>query len=78
MHFADPAVDRLLQQAQAEPDPHTRLQDYCQIERSLADQRPMLYLVYFSDTYAYSSHLQGLILNPNDTLTWSVINWQVE
>jgi peptide/nickel transport system substrate-binding protein len=78
MHFADPTVDRLLQQAQAEPDPHARLQFYCQIERSLADQRPMLYLVYFSDSYAYSSHLQGLILNPNDSLTWNVINWQVE
>jgi peptide/nickel transport system substrate-binding protein len=78
MHFADPAVDRLLLQAQAESDPHIRRQIYCQIERSLADQRPMLYLVYFSDTYAYSSHLQGLILNPNDTLTWNVINWQVE
>jgi hypothetical protein len=37
----------------------------------------MLYLVYFSDVHAFSSQLQGLVINPNDTLTWDVINWQL-
>jgi peptide/nickel transport system substrate-binding protein len=77
MRFTNPEVDRLLQQAQAQPDPMVRRQTFCQIQRVLADERPMLYLVYFSDTYAFSSQLQGLVINPNDALTWDVINWQV-
>jgi peptide/nickel transport system substrate-binding protein len=78
MRFTNAEVDRLLQEAQALVDPQVRRQVYCQIERILADERPMLYLVYFSDTHAFSSQLQGLILNPNDAITWNVINWQVE
>jgi hypothetical protein len=23
------------------------------------------------------SQLQGLVINPNDTLTWDVVNWQL-
>ena len=37
----------------------------------------MLYLIYFSDTYAFSPQLQGETLNPNDALTWDVVNWQL-
>jgi peptide/nickel transport system substrate-binding protein len=77
MRFANDEVDRLLQQALAQPDPLERRQTFCQIQRILAEERPMLYLVYFSDTYAFSSQLQGLVVNPNDALTWDVINWQL-
>jgi ABC-type transport system substrate-binding protein len=67
-----------LLEAQGQPDPQKRLDIFCQMERILADERPMLYLVTFSDTHAFSSHLQGLIVNPHDAITWNVINWQVE
>ena len=77
MRFENAEVDRLLQHAQTQPDPPARLQTFCQIQDILSEQRPMLYLVYFSDTHAYSSQLQGLVINPNDTLTWNVINWQL-
>jgi peptide/nickel transport system substrate-binding protein len=77
MRFANAEIDRLLQQALTQPDPLARRQTFCQIQRILADERPMLYLVYFSDTYAFSSQLQGLVINPNDALTWDVINWQL-
>lgn len=77
MRFDNPEVDRLLQQAHAQHDPLARRQTFCQIERILADERPMLYLVYFSDAHAISSELQGLVVNPNDALTWDVINWQL-
>lgn len=77
MRFDNPEVDRLLQQAHTQHDPLTRRQTFCQIERILADERPMLYLVYFSDAHAISSELQGLVVNPNDALTWDVINWQL-
>jgi peptide/nickel transport system substrate-binding protein len=77
MRFANAEVDRLLQQVHAQPDPLARRQVFCQIGRILADERPMLYLVYFSDTYAFSTQLKGLVLNPNDALTWDVINWQL-
>jgi peptide/nickel transport system substrate-binding protein len=77
MHFANPEVDRLLQQSLTQFDPAARRQTFCQMQRILADERPMLYLVYFSDTYAFSSQLQGQTLNPNDALTWDVINWQL-
>jgi peptide/nickel transport system substrate-binding protein len=77
MRFSSPEIDRLLQQAQTQHDPSARRQTFCQIQRILADERPMLYLVYFSDTYAFSTELQGLVINPNDTLTWDVFNWQL-
>ena len=77
MRFANPEVDRLLQQSLTQLDPATRRQTFCQMQRILADERPMLYLVYFSDTYAFSSQLQGQTLNPNDALTWDVVNWQL-
>ncbi len=77
MRFANAKVDRLLQQALAQPDPATRRQTFCQIGRILADERPTLYLVYFSNTYGLSPRLQGLVVNPNDALTWDVFNWQL-
>jgi hypothetical protein len=77
MRFANAEVDRLLQGAHTQPDPLLRRQTLCQIGRILAEERPMLYLIYFSNTHAFSSQLQGLIINPNDALTWDVINWQL-
>jgi peptide/nickel transport system substrate-binding protein len=77
MRFNNPEVDRLLQQAHTQPEPSARLQTLCQIQSILSNERPMLYLVYFSETHAFSSQLQGLVVNPNDTLTWDVINWQL-
>jgi peptide/nickel transport system substrate-binding protein len=77
MRFENAEVDRLLQQAHSQPEPAARLQTLCQIQDILSGERPMLYLVYFSDTHAFSSQLQGLVTNPNDTLTWDVVNWQL-
>jgi ABC-type transport system substrate-binding protein len=77
MRFTNPEVDRLLQQAHTQLEPSARLQTFCQIQDILSDERPMLYLVYFSDTHAFLSQLQGLVINPNDTLTWDVVNWQL-
>ena len=62
MRFDNPEVDRLLQQAHTQHDPLTRRQTFCQIERILADERPMLYLVYFSVAHAISSELQGIVV----------------
>jgi len=77
MRFSNAGVDRLLQQAHTQHEPAARLQTFCLVQDILADERPMLYLVYFSDVHAFSSQLQGLVINPNDTLTWDVINWQL-
>ena len=77
MRFSNQQVDRLLLQAQAQPDPLERRQTLCQLQPILADERPMLYLVSFPDSHAFSSRLQGLVFNPNDSLTWDVVNWQL-
>jgi peptide/nickel transport system substrate-binding protein len=77
MRFANAEVDRLLQQAHLQPDPLVRRQTFCQMERILTQERPVLYLVYFSDAHAFASRLQGLVFNPNDALTWDVVNWQL-
>jgi peptide/nickel transport system substrate-binding protein len=77
MRFASAEVDRLLQQAHSQPDPLARRQLFCQMQRILSNERPMLYLVYFSDMYGLSTELQGVLFNPNDTLTWDVINWHL-
>jgi peptide/nickel transport system substrate-binding protein len=78
MRFANAEVDRLLEQAHFQPDPLVRRQAFCQMERILAHERPVLYLVYFSDAHAFASRLQGMVFNPNDALTWDVVNWQLE
>ncbi|GAB4529832.1 MAG: peptide ABC transporter substrate-binding protein [Anaerolineae bacterium] len=77
MRFTNARLDQLVQQAHTQLDPQARLQIFCQIQELLAEERPMLYLVYFSDRHAFSSQLQGVVINPNDTLTWDVINWQL-
>jgi peptide/nickel transport system substrate-binding protein len=77
MRFSNAGVDRLLQQAHTQHEPAVRLETFCLVQDLLAGERPMLYLVYFSDVHAFSSQLQGLVINPNDTLTWDVINWQL-
>ena len=78
MRFSDPDVDRMLQQALTQIEPRERRATFCQIGRILAEQRPMLYLVYFTDTHALSPRLQNLVINPNDTFTWDAFNWDVQ
>jgi peptide/nickel transport system substrate-binding protein len=77
MRFADPEVDRLLSQALTQIDPRERRNTFCQIGRLLAERRPVLYLVYFTETHAVSSKMQNLVVNPNDALTWDALNWRV-
>jgi ABC-type transport system substrate-binding protein len=77
MRFSDSEVDRLLQQALAQVDPRERRTTLCQIGRILADKRPMLYLVYFTETHALSPRVQNALANPNDTLTWDAFNWRI-
>jgi peptide/nickel transport system substrate-binding protein len=78
MRFVNPQVDQLLQQALTQVDPLERRPTLCQVAGILAEQRPMLYLIYFSETYAFSPHLQGVVVNPHDAITWDAFNWQVE
>jgi len=76
MRFANPEVDRLLLQSLTQVDPSQRRTTFCQIGRLLAEQRPMLYLVYFTETHAVSPKVQNMVVNPNDAFTWDVLNWQ--
>ena len=78
MRFAHPEVDSLLQHALTQVDPLDRRVSLCQIGGILGEQRPMLYLVYFTETHAFSPRLQGMVINPNDALTWDAFNWQIE
>jgi peptide/nickel transport system substrate-binding protein len=77
MRFGNMEVDQLLQQALTQIDPRDRRITLCQIGRILAEQRPMLYLVYFTETHALSPLIQNALVNPNDTLTWDAFNWQI-
>jgi peptide/nickel transport system substrate-binding protein len=77
MRFADPEVDRLLLQALTQVDPRERRNTFCQVGRLLAERRPVLYLVYFTETHAISSKVQNVVINPNDVLTWDALNWRV-
>ena len=78
MRFANPEVDRLLQQSLTQIDPVDRLLSLCEVRNVLAEERPMLYLVYFDETHGFSPDLEGVVINPNDTLTWDAFNWQVK
>jgi peptide/nickel transport system substrate-binding protein len=78
MRFANPEVDRLLQLSLTQLDPVDRLPTLCQVGDVLAAERPMLYLVYFEETHGFSPELEGVVINPNDTVTWDAFNWQIE
>jgi peptide/nickel transport system substrate-binding protein len=77
MRYSDPEVDRLLQHALTQIDPRERHGTLCQVGRILAEQRPMLYLAYFTETHALSPRVQNAVINPNDALTWDAFNWQI-
>ena len=78
MRFVNPEVDQLLQHALTQVDPLERRGTLCRIGQVLSEQRPMLYLLYFTETHAFSPRLQGLIVNPHDAVTWDAFNWRVD
>ncbi len=78
MRFANAEVDRLLQLALTQLNPGERLSSLCQVGQVLSEENPMSYLVYFTETNAFSPALQGVVVNPNDTITWDAYNWSVE
>ncbi len=61
--FKDAAVDQLLDQARVTADPAKRLQLYTQLQRSIAERVPFLFLAY-ADLYAVTrTRVNGFVLS---------------
>jgi peptide/nickel transport system substrate-binding protein len=63
--LADPAVDKLVQDAGATNDPAQRKDLYNQLIRKVADIRPNLYLYHGVRFLGTSTKVQGVVYNPD-------------
>lgn len=64
-HYSNPEVDRLLNQARAEPDLDKRREVYLQVQRILNDDLPYIHLWYFDNVVVHDRRLEGLKIYPS-------------
>lgn len=62
--FSDRGLDRLLEEARAEPDPVEREELYVDVEQRALELMPVVPLAWFRAHYAAQSYVRGLNLDP--------------
>lgn len=75
--FADPAVDRLSEQALQTYDQARRASLYAQIQRRLNQDLPYVPLVWEQRIYAVNTDLHGFAPEPIYSDFWNVQDWQI-
>jgi oligopeptide transport system substrate-binding protein len=65
-HYANPALDALLEKARIEPDTTRRIQMYQQAEQTIVDDTPALFLKYDTVSELVKLYLKGYVLTPID------------
>ncbi|MGN6564375.1 MAG: peptide ABC transporter substrate-binding protein [Thermomicrobiales bacterium] len=73
--YANPAYDKLAEQARTELDPVKRTALLKAEYQLLYDDAAALPLISRKQAYAYASGLQGFEGNPWGALTWNIANW---
>jgi peptide/nickel transport system substrate-binding protein len=78
--YANPALDKLLGRAIAVPgcDQSGRTEIYTGIQKTLAKDRPVDFLLAPNQHVLIGKRLQGLKPGPFAPLTWNVTNWYLE
>ena len=72
--YSNPAVDRLLAQAQGEPVPATRLSIYAEAEAQIVADAPVIFLVHSQSAVLIKPRLQGYVLTPIGVPQWHRVN----
>ncbi len=78
--YHNPRLDDLLDQAVASPgcEPQVRTRLYANIQKILAEERPVDFLLAPNRHILVSNRLQGLKPGPFAPLTWNVIDWYLQ
>ena len=78
--YSNPALDRLLQQANRVPgcDPATRAEFYAEIQDLLNQERPVDFLVAPNNHLLQAVRLQGLQPGPFAPFTWNAAEWYLQ
>jgi peptide/nickel transport system substrate-binding protein len=63
-HYANPRVDRLIDQARAQVDLRVRKQLYAEVQQVLADELPYIDLWYLDNVLVHNRRVRNLKLNP--------------
>jgi peptide/nickel transport system substrate-binding protein len=73
--FADPEVDRLLDQAGSSVDQDQRKKLYAQILKKVNDNVTNVWLYNRANIDAFRANVGGYKGNPWDNITWSIEDW---
>jgi len=75
--FTDSEFDRLFAKVRTIQDPVERLEVFCEIDRLLFDQVPVVWLSVMPYPDAFSGRMSGWQANPNDYMTWDIADWWI-
>lgn len=64
-YYANPRLDRLIDQGRAELDPAVRKQIYAEVQKILAEDLPYINLWYLDNVLVHTQRVQNLSLNPS-------------
>ena len=72
-NWSDPAYDRLLKEANREPDPATRLAKFREAEALALEQQPLIPLYTYTRTQLVKPYVRGIWGNHQDRHPWKYI-----
>ena len=76
LHYSDPEVDRLLDEARADMDPVARIRLYHAAEERIGAASVLIPLYSQSNAYALRRGVQGFTLNPMGLIDFSRVYWE--
>jgi ABC-type transport system substrate-binding protein len=76
LHYSDPEVDRLLDEARADMDPVARIRLYHAAEERIGAASVLIPLYSQSNAYALRPGVQGFTLNPMGLIDFSRVSWE--
>lgn len=68
--FSNPQVDKLLEDGRQSTDPAQQKPIYAQIQKTIWDEQPYVFLWYPMQAYGVSKKVQGFLLRPDETMSF--------
>jgi peptide/nickel transport system substrate-binding protein len=72
--YANPDVDKLLEQTRVTSDPAERKKLYSQINTILTDESPMIFIQHRPEVKVMSKKVQGFVHNPDGMMRFAVVS----
>ncbi len=83
--YQNEMVDELLEKGRATMDKEERRKIYGELQQILAEEQPMIFIAYIDHTYACSTRVEGLKIQPEghsgymtEGLWWNLEEWRLE